>query len=113
MFAVLTLAWAVATFGMGSGNLCSLMQSNMDYFQWTIAPSVVYKMYLLFSVDVHAAGEGQLQIMVNNGNIPNEVKAQDVGVYLIQFIPLEPGMQQVDILFNDEALPGGWTFRCY
>ena len=61
------------------------------------------------SVDVHAAGEGQLQIMVNNGNIPNEVEAQDVGVYLIQFIPLEVGVQQVDILFNDEALPGGYT----
>jgi hypothetical protein len=55
---------------------------------------------------VHAAGEGQLEIMVNNGNIPNEVEPQDVGVYLISFVPTQPGTQQVDILFNGEALPG-------
>ncbi|XP_070173163.1 filamin-B-like isoform X5 [Littorina saxatilis] len=58
-----------------------------------------------FVIDVHAAGEGQLQIMVNNGNIPNEVEARDTGVYLIQFTPVDPGVQQVDILFNDENLP--------
>ncbi|XP_076435464.1 filamin-A-like isoform X7 [Babylonia areolata] len=59
---------------------------------------------MAFTIDVHAAGEGQLQIMVNNGNIPNEVNGLDQGVYRIQFVPVDPGMQQVDIFFNDEAL---------
>ncbi|KAL8600676.1 hypothetical protein ACOMHN_006742 [Nucella lapillus] len=57
-----------------------------------------------FVIDVHAAGEGQLQIMVNNGNLPNEVEAVDTGVYRIRFVPVDPGTQQVDIFFNDEAL---------
>lgn len=60
---------------------------------------------LSFDIDVRQAGEGQLQIMVNNGNIPNEVDPKDIGVYCIQFVPLEPGQQKVDILFNDEPLP--------
>ncbi|KAK7485457.1 hypothetical protein BaRGS_00023267, partial [Batillaria attramentaria] len=60
---------------------------------------------LSFDIDVREAGEGQLQIMVNNGNIANEVDPKETGVYAIQFVPLEPGQQKVDILFNDEPLP--------
>lgn len=52
------------------------------------------------------AGEGQLQIMVNNGNIPNKVESREMGVYAIHFIPVETGPQKVDILFNEEPLPG-------
>lgn len=52
------------------------------------------------------AGEGQLQIMVNNGNIPNKVESREMGVYAIHFIPIETGPQKVDILFNEEPLPG-------
>ena len=62
--------------------------------------------YDLSSVDVGEAGEGQLQIMVNNGNIPNEVEPLEAGRYRIKFIPSEPGTQQVDIRFNDIDVPG-------
>lgn len=51
------------------------------------------------------AGEGQLQIMVNNGNLPNDVEMEGTGVYRIAFVPVEAGRQQVDISFNDEPLP--------
>ncbi|XP_059143816.1 filamin-B-like, partial [Physella acuta] len=57
-----------------------------------------------FTIDVGDAGEGQLQIMVNKGNIPNEVEPEMVGKYLIKFIPTEPGEQVVEILFNDHHL---------
>ncbi|RUS75786.1 hypothetical protein EGW08_016447, partial [Elysia chlorotica] len=60
---------------------------------------------MFFTIDVGEAGEGQLQIMVNNGNIPNEVEAQRPGLYLIKFVPVDAGMQQVDIQFNDHNLP--------
>ncbi|GFR83441.1 filamin-A [Elysia marginata] len=60
---------------------------------------------MFFTIDVGEAGEGQLQIMVNNGNIPNEVEPQEPGKYRIKFIPTEAGMQQVDIHFNDHSLP--------
>ncbi|XP_046560616.1 filamin-C-like isoform X2 [Haliotis rubra] len=60
---------------------------------------------IIFSIDVSQAGEGQLQIMVNNGNLPNDVEMVQSGVYRISFVPVEPGVQTVDISFNDEALP--------
>ncbi|ESO98829.1 hypothetical protein LOTGIDRAFT_231195 [Lottia gigantea] len=61
---------------------------------------------IYFSIDVQDAGEGQLQIMVNNGNLPNEVEVQDDGIYSISFIPVESGPQTIDISFNEEHLPG-------
>ncbi|XP_076454335.1 filamin-C-like isoform X1 [Babylonia areolata] len=57
-----------------------------------------------FIINVTAAGEGQLQIMVNDGNLANDVDSQETGVYLISFLPVEPGLQKVDILFNDDTL---------
>ena len=53
---------------------------------------------------------GQLQIMVNNGDTPNEVEPREAGVYAIEFVPVNPGVQQVDVLFNDEAVPGTLHF---
>ena len=47
----------------------------------------------------------KLQICVNNGKIPSEVEPQEPLKYRIKFIPTEPGMQQVDIHFNDHSLP--------
>ncbi|XP_041369442.1 filamin-A-like [Gigantopelta aegis] len=58
-----------------------------------------------FTIDVRKAGEGQLQIMVNSGNLPNEVELPETGVYEISFIPVEPGRHKVEISFNDENLP--------
>ncbi|KAH9509018.1 hypothetical protein Btru_048614 [Bulinus truncatus] len=60
---------------------------------------------MYFKIDVGEAGEGQLQIMVNNGNTPNDVDAEGTGNYKIKFVPTFPGKQVVDILFNDKPLP--------
>ena len=62
-------------------------------------------MFYFTLVDVGEAGEGQLQIMVNNGNTPNDVDAEGPGHYKITFVPTEPGKQVVDILFNEKPLP--------
>jgi len=61
---------------------------------------------MFFTIDVGEAGEGQLQIMVNNGNIPNEVDPLEAGRYKIKFIPTDAGQQVVDIRFNDIDVPG-------
>ncbi|KAL3847646.1 hypothetical protein ACJMK2_018548, partial [Sinanodonta woodiana] len=58
-----------------------------------------------FFIDVSKAGEGQLEIMVNDGNIPNEVTSDDNGVYKMTFIPEKAGTQTVDIIFNKEHHP--------
>ncbi|KAK3094677.1 hypothetical protein FSP39_004809 [Pinctada imbricata] len=64
-----------------------------------------------FTIDVTRAGEGQLEIMVNNGNLPNTVDMETTGVYKISFVPEEDGVQTVHINFNSEALPGS-PFTC-
>ena len=61
--------------------------------------------FLCISVDVRNAGEGQLEIMVNSGNLPNTVESDEVGVYKISFVPETAGTQTVDIMFNKEAHP--------
>jgi hypothetical protein len=58
------------------------------------------------SVDVTRAGEGQLEIMVNDGNLRNSVDMERTGVYKITFTPQEAGRQYVNINFNSEGLPG-------
>ncbi|XP_060073080.1 filamin-C-like [Ylistrum balloti] len=64
-----------------------------------------------FTIDVSRAGEGQLEIMVNNGNLPNTVELERPSVYRITFTPTSAGKQYVDINFNSESLPGS-PFSC-
>ncbi|XP_069103436.1 filamin-B-like isoform X3 [Argopecten irradians] len=64
-----------------------------------------------FTIDVSRAGEGQLEIMVNNGNLPNTVELERPSVYRIAFTPTSAGKQYVDINFNSESLPGS-PFSC-
>ncbi|XP_021372143.1 filamin-A-like isoform X2 [Mizuhopecten yessoensis] len=64
-----------------------------------------------FTIDVSQAGEGQLEIMVNNGNLPNTVELERPSVYRITFTPTSAGKQYVDINFNSEALPGS-SYSC-
>ncbi|XP_061194598.1 filamin-A-like isoform X4 [Saccostrea echinata] len=64
-----------------------------------------------FTIDVTRAGEGQLEIMVNNGNLRNTVDMERAGVYRITFTPEEAGRQYVNINFNSEGLPGS-PFSC-
>ena len=68
----------------------------------------VYDMMFMFflPVDVRNAGEGQLEIMVNNGNLPNSVESDVTGVYRMSFVPETAGEQNVEIIFNKESHPG-------
>jgi len=60
----------------------------------------------LFPVDVTRAGEGLLEITVNNGNLTSTVEIESAGVYKVAFVPEQAGKQYVDINFNREPLPG-------
>ena len=63
----------------------------------------------MFTVDVTQAGEGQLEIMVNRGAVPNTVKMLRKGVFLVTFIPRDPKSHVVDIKFNGELIPRAYT----
>jgi filamin len=59
-----------------------------------------------FSVDASEAGEGQLEIAVNEGEIPNQVQVLDNGKCIVDFTPEEPVPHVVDIKFNGHNVNG-------
>ena len=59
-----------------------------------------------YSVDASNAGEGQLEIAVNDGEVPNQVQVLGNGKCLISFIPELIMPHVVDIKFNNENVFG-------
>uniref|UniRef100_A0A0N4ZS52 Calponin-homology (CH) domain-containing protein n=1 Tax=Parastrongyloides trichosuri TaxID=131310 RepID=A0A0N4ZS52_PARTI len=59
-----------------------------------------------FIVDAANAGKGQLEISVNRGQVPNNVKSLGAGRCLITFIPQHPGTYVVDVTFNGQQIHG-------
>lgn len=59
-----------------------------------------------FGVDASEAGEGQLEIAVNEGEIPNQVQVLDNGKCIVNFVPEEPVPHIVDIKFNGHNVNG-------
>uniref|UniRef100_A0A0K0EUB1 Jitterbug (inferred by orthology to a D. melanogaster protein) n=1 Tax=Strongyloides venezuelensis TaxID=75913 RepID=A0A0K0EUB1_STRVS len=59
-----------------------------------------------FIVDAGNAGKGQLEISVNRGQVPNNVKSLGAGRCLITFIPQHPGTYVVDVTFNGHQIHG-------
>ncbi|GFQ94830.1 filamin-A [Trichonephila clavata] len=59
-----------------------------------------------FQVDASQAGEGQLEISVNDGKVPNQVQVLGNGRCLVSFRPEARGPHTIDIRFNGENVPG-------
>lgn len=59
-----------------------------------------------FKVDASEAGEGQLEIEVNEGEIPNQVQLLDDGKCIVNFVPEECVPHVVDIKFNGTNVNG-------
>ncbi|XP_022709435.1 filamin-A-like isoform X1 [Varroa jacobsoni] len=57
-------------------------------------------------VDASNAGEGQLEISVNRGEVANQVEVLSAGKCRVTFTPDGPGDYVVDIKFNGELIPG-------
>lgn len=58
------------------------------------------------TIDATSAGEGQLEIAVNDGLVKNQVKPIKTGHYGVVFVPTKQDLYQVDIKFNNELVPG-------
>ena len=58
------------------------------------------------SVDASQAGEGQLEIAINDGAVPNHVQVLGGGRCLVHFTPEYPKSHTIDIKFNGEPVPG-------
>lgn len=59
-----------------------------------------------FRVDASQAGEGQLEISINDGEVPNHVQVLGGGRCLVHFTPEVPKPHTIDIKFNGEPVPG-------
>lgn len=59
-----------------------------------------------FKVDASAAGEGQLEISINDGEVPNHVQVVGGGRCLVSFTPEQAKPHMIDIKFNGEAVQG-------
>ncbi|OQR78436.1 filamin-A-like, partial [Tropilaelaps mercedesae] len=58
-----------------------------------------------FHVDASRAGEGQLEISVNHGEVPNQVEVLSSGKCIISFVPEKPVNHVVEIKFNGVLVP--------
>ncbi|KAG6458999.1 hypothetical protein O3G_MSEX011155 [Manduca sexta] len=58
-----------------------------------------------FRVDASAAGEGQLEISINEGEVPNHVQVVGGGKCLVYWRPETATPHRVDIKFNGEPVP--------
>ena len=59
-----------------------------------------------FSIDACGAGEGQLEIANNEGQVKNFVKQVRPGVYNVSFTPTTSDIYLVDVRFNQQTVPG-------
>lgn len=59
-----------------------------------------------FRVDASAAGEGQLEISINEGEVPNHVQVVGGGRCLVSFTPEQAKPHLIDIKFNSETVQG-------
>ncbi|XP_008544602.1 filamin-A [Microplitis demolitor] len=79
---------------------------NSSLIQVTDVPSAVVGHACQFRVDASAAGEGQLEISINEGEVPNHVQVVGGGRCLVSFTPESAKPHYIDIKFNGEAVPG-------
>lgn len=66
---------------------------------------------MIFIVDASAAGEGQLEISINEGEVPNHVQVVGGGRCLVSFTPEQAKPHYIDIKFNGETV-NGCPFVC-
>ena len=70
---------------------------------------LIFNQTVQFTVDVSKAGEGQLEVKINDGSVPNQMKALGNNIFQFTFLPIENELHQISITFNGEQLPGNST----
>ncbi len=71
---------------------------------------VTYNHPVEFTVDASKSGEGQLEVAINDGLVPNQVKPLGNSRFLFTFIPKTNDPHIVSIKFNGHQIPGKHFF---
>ena len=61
-------------------------------------------------VDATQAGEGQIEIAVNHGAVPNTAQMTSKGVFAVSFVPKEAKPHSVEVRFNGKIIPRKFWF---
>lgn len=62
-------------------------------------------------METSQAGPGNLEVTVNQGQVPTSAQAHGLHTYAISFTPKEPKPHEVELKFNGESVPGS-PFVC-
>ena len=57
-------------------------------------------------MDASKAGEGQLEISINDGDVPNAVQVLGGGKCLVTYTPEQPITHEIEVTFNGEQVAG-------
>lgn len=96
--------------------VCTLRQRKEVTRKQMKNESLIFLVFVLFCrffvVDASEAGEGQLEISINEGEVPNHVTVVGGGRCLVSFTPEQPKPHLIDIKFNGETVSGKitWVF---
>jgi hypothetical protein len=64
-----------------------------------------------FRVDASKAGEGQLEISINDGDVPNQVQVLGGGKCLVTYTPEQAITHEIEVTFNEEQVTGKLLFE--
>ena len=57
-------------------------------------------------MDASKSGEGQLEISINDGDVPNAVQVLGGGKCLVTYTPELPLTHEIEVTFNGEQING-------
>ncbi|UJR14889.1 hypothetical protein I4U23_001873 [Adineta vaga] len=67
---------------------------------------IIFNQLAEFTIDALKAGEGQLEVAINNGQVPNRVKPLGKSKFHFTFLPTSNNLHKLSIKFNGHDIPG-------
>lgn len=87
------------SFSLQGYDIHRIMVSDIPQF-------LIFNQTVQFTVDVSQAGEGRLDVEINKGSVPTQVKSSENGKFQFYFLPMLNELHQISIKFNGHQLPG-------
>lgn len=67
---------------------------------------IIFNQPAEFTIDALKAGEGQLEVAINNGQVPNKVKPLGKSKFHFTFLPTSNNLHRLSVKFNGRDIPG-------
>jgi len=95
-------------------SLCGVTENECPVFVmnafmkicFTCCTTFVHLFALAVSVDATESGSGKLEIIINDGAVPCQIENSGAKKFLATFVPEEPVVHVVRVLFNNTEVAG-------